>query len=98
MADNNNWITITSNKKNKKIPSKIVINKKGDVFLDDILYDPENCKYEKLNINVEKYNKLNLGEETQKMIDSQEETVKGETKVISEVKDKNRSESTTVKY
>ncbi|PKM79213.1 MAG: hypothetical protein CVU88_06925 [Firmicutes bacterium HGW-Firmicutes-13] len=98
MAVKSNWITIISNKRNKKIPSKIEINKDGSVFLDGELYDPENSKYKNLNISVEKYNKLNLGEETQKMIDSQEEAVKGETKVISEMKDKNRTELTTVKF
>lgn len=93
-----NWITIKTNKKSKNIPYEIRIDKAGNVYIDGELYNETNSKYKNLSVSVEKYNKFNTGEETRKMIESQKQAKKGETKVITDIKDKNKSETTTVKW
>ncbi|MEW6622867.1 MAG: hypothetical protein AB1420_07045 [Bacillota bacterium] len=91
------WITI-KNMRHKKLPSEIVLTKDGNVFVDGELYDETKKKYKGLTVNVEKYGKLNTGEETQKMIAAQKEASKGETTVITDIKDKDKIELTTVKF
>ena len=91
----NPWITIKARRK-KKIP-EIRLDKIGQVYIDGQLYDPDDDKYRNLSINVETHNKLNTGEETQKMLELQKEAVKGKTYTVSESKDKDKHESTTIK-
>ncbi|MBZ4645620.1 MAG: hypothetical protein PWR27_1913 [Petroclostridium sp.] len=97
-AKSDNWITITSTRKRKDIPSEIKIDKNGNVFIDGELYDENKTKYKNLSVSVEKYNKLNTGEETRKMIEQQKKASKGETAVITDIQEPNKTERTTVKY
>jgi len=80
------------------MPEEIRIDKDGSVYIDGELFDETSTKYKNLSVSVEKYNKLNTGEETKKMIASQKEAAKGETKVITDIKDKDKTELTTVKF
>ncbi|MGF7185436.1 hypothetical protein GGQ84_001525 [Desulfitispora alkaliphila] len=95
--ESKNWITI-KNIRNKGMPTEIRINKNGDIFVDGEQYDETNTKYKNMSVDVEKHNKINFGEDTQKMIASSKEAEKGETKVIEDIKDKNKRETTTVKF
>ncbi|NLZ93151.1 MAG: hypothetical protein GX922_03915 [Firmicutes bacterium] len=92
----NPWITIKA-RRNKNIP-EIQLDKTGLVYIDGKLYDPDDEKYRNLSINVETHSKLNTGEETQKMLELQKEAVKGKTLTVSESKDKDKHESTTIKF
>lgn len=101
MSDNtekDHWITITSIKKRKEMPSEIRIDKNGNVYIDGALYDESTTKYKHLTVSVEKYNKITAGEETQKMIDSRKQMKKGETAVITDIEEPTKTEKTTVKY
>ena len=51
-----------------------------------------------LSVNIETHNKFNKGEETAKMLALQKEAEKGQTITVSESKDKNKSEQTTIKF
>lgn len=80
------------------MPYEIRLEKDGKVYIDGELYDENTTKYKNLSVSVERYNKLNTGEETKKMIESQKDAIKGETKVITDIKDKDKTEITTVKF
>lgn len=95
---NDSWITIKRDRKIPNEPSEIIIDKNGNVFIDKKLYEEDSIAYKNLSISVEKYNKLNTGEETRKMIEQREKAQKGETEVITDIKDPNKTEKTTVKY
>lgn len=92
----NPWITIKA-RRNKKI-SEIQLDKTGQVFIDGKRYDPDDNQYPNLAVNVETHSKLNTGEETQKMLELQKEAIKGETLTVSESKNENKRESTTIKF
>ncbi|WP_432665368.1 hypothetical protein R9X47_03700 [Wukongibacter baidiensis] len=96
MSDN--WITIKCNSKRKKIPSEIRIDKSGKVFFDGELFDENNPKFRNYHIDIEKHGRVNTGEETRRMIESQRESKKGDTVVLKDIKDKEKAETTIVKY
>lgn len=98
MPKHNSWIVIKNKQKDETIPSEIRLEKNGKVYIDGQLYQENNSKYKNLNVNVETYNKINLGEDTEKLIASQKDTKKGESKIISKFKDKNKTEQTSVKF
>lgn len=93
MAD---WIHIKSAGRSK-IPD-LRIDKNGNVFVDGKPYDENDPRYRKFSVNVERHNKCALGEETRRMIEMQKDAKQGDIKTVSESKDKNRSESTVVKF
>jgi hypothetical protein len=95
---NDNWIVIRSLKKLKDAPSEVKIDRYGNVFLDGKIYDGTDPKYNNLSVSVEMHNKLNTGEETQRMMEEQKKAKKGETVVIKDVSDPNKTETTTVKF
>lgn len=80
------------------MPSEIRIEKTGKVFIDGDLYDENNPKYRNFHVDVEKHGKMNTGEETRQMIESQKKAKKGETIIIKDIKDKEKTETTTVKF
>lgn len=90
------WITIKP-LRNKKIP-EIIIDKTGQVYLDGEAYQENDPRYRNLSVNIEAHNKLNTGEETLQMLALQKEAEKGETITVTESKDKNKSEQTTIKF
>lgn len=94
----NTWILIKSSKKRKNAPSEIRIDKNGKVFLDGEMYDEKASKYKNLSVSIEKHDKINTGEETQRMIEEQKKTKRGDTVVLKDVKDPNKTETTTVKF
>lgn len=95
---NDSWITIKCTKKKKNIPSEIRIEKNGRVFIDGKLHSESNPKFKNLHIDVERQGRVNTGEETLKMIKSQKSAKKGETVVIKDIKDKEKKETTIVKF
>jgi hypothetical protein len=92
------WITIRTKKKNDKIPSEVRISRNGSVYIDGELYDESNSKYKNLSVSVERYSRLNTGEETEKMMESMKKSKKGEIVTIKDVKEPDKTESTTVKF
>lgn len=95
---NDNWITLKCRKKGKNIPVEIKIEKTGRVFIDGELYDESNPKFRNLHVDFERHEKINKGEETQQMIESQRKAKKGDTVIIKDIKDKEKTETTTVKF
>ncbi|HZK25868.1 MAG TPA: hypothetical protein VFC74_10870 [Oscillospiraceae bacterium] len=92
----NPWITIKP-LRHKKIP-EIIIYKSGQVLLEGEVFKEDDPRYRNLSVNIEAHNKLNTGEETLQMLALQKEAEKGETITVSESKDKNKSEQTTIKF
>ena len=90
------WITIKPLRR-KNIP-EIIIDKAGQVFIDGEPYRENDPRYRNLSVNIETHNKYNTGEETAKMLALQKEAEKGQTIAVSESKDKNKSEQTTIKF
>lgn len=95
---NDSWITIKCKKKKKNIPSEIRIEKSGKVFINGELYNENSSKFRNFHIDVERQGRVNAGEDTRKMIESQRNAKKGETVVIKDIKDKEKKETTTVKF
>lgn len=92
------WVTIKCRKKRKNAPSEIRIEKSGKVFIDGEIYDENNPKFRNFHIDVERQGRRNIGEETRQMIESQKKAKKGESIVIKDIKDKEKTEITTVKF
>ncbi|SCY50345.1 hypothetical protein [Alkaliphilus peptidifermentans] len=97
-SKSNNWITIKNLRSKGNEPNSVVVDFNGNVYIDGVLYDENNAKYENLSIDVEKHNRVSTGEETQKMFKGFEEANEGETITIKDEKDQNRREKTTIKY
>ncbi|MCW3490608.1 hypothetical protein [Dethiobacter alkaliphilus] len=95
-CSHDDWIVIKPTKRGK-IP-ETRIDKNGNVFIDGKLYDENDTRYRHFSVNVERHNKISTGEETRKMIDLQKESKEGDIKTVSESRDKNKAESTTVKF
>lgn len=92
------WITIRRNRKVKNEPYEIRIKKDGKVFIDGEPYDEKRPAYKNLSVSVEKHNKVNTGEETRKMIEQSKKAKAGDTEVITDITDPNKTERTVVKY
>ncbi|MDI9463034.1 MAG: hypothetical protein QM368_05470 [Bacillota bacterium] len=90
------WI-IVKPAKNKKIP-EIRIEMSGRVFINGEPYNENDPRFRNISVNVETHNKLNTGEETRKMLELQKTAQKGEVITVSESKDKDKSESTIIKF
>lgn len=96
MCNHDDWIVIKP-RGNSKIP-ETRIDRNGNVFIDGKPYDENDTRYRHFSVNVERHNKMSTGEETRKMIAMQKEAKKGDVKTVSETKDPNKAESTTVKF
>ena len=92
------WIVVKSSGKRKGMPSEIRIDKNGNVFLDGERYDENNSKYKEISISVENHNRMNSGEETKRMLELQNQVNRGEMVVVKDIKDPNKTETTTVKF
>lgn len=92
------WIRLKSKRKLKDAPSEILIDSSGNVYLDGILYREDESQYENIAVDVERYTRMNSGEDTQKILEKQKQAKKGETVTIRDIKNPNRSETTTVKF
>ncbi|HHU30836.1 MAG TPA: hypothetical protein GXZ53_09155 [Firmicutes bacterium] len=90
------WI-IVKPAKNKNIP-EIRIEMSGRVFINGEPYNENDPRFRNISVNVETHNKLNTGEETRKMLELQKTAQKGEVITVSESKDKDKSESTIIKF
>ncbi|EEG78971.1 hypothetical protein [Dethiobacter alkaliphilus] len=95
-CNNDDWIVIKRIKGGKFPETRI--DKNGNVFIDGKLYDENDTRYRHFSVNAERHNKISNGEETRKMIEMQKESQEGDIKTVSENRDKNKSESTTVKF
>lgn len=96
MSDN--WIIIKRKCKGKRKSSEIRIDKDGKVFLNGELFDEKNPKLRNYHIDIEEHGRINTGEETRKMIESQGKSKKGDRVVLKDIRDKEKTETTIVKY
>lgn len=92
------WIGIKLKNQTDKLPKEIIIDVKGNVFLDGELYDETSSKYSNLSIDVERHSKLSSGEETQKIIEESKKAKKGDYVIIRDEEGPDRKEITTVKF
>ncbi len=73
---NDQWIGIKLKNKTDKLPREILIDIKGNVYLDGELFDEATSKYKNLSIDVEQHSKLSSGEETQRIIEESKKAKK----------------------